>query len=329
MSKRRKILIKSGFSGILLCLLISQMEAGEFVRVLLSTKLSFLILALGVQVFTILLSVIRWRIVLGNFAIRVRLTTLSRLNLIGAFFNLFLPSSIGGDFFRAYYLSKRKGRGMSTTLTTIFLERSGGLCALLIVGTLASSWNRVEIQGIDTLHAFLILDALYLLVNALVFYSGIQLLVRRILERFLSRDMEVKLRLVADGLERLRRNYASLCWTLILSLGIQLSSVYIMWIIGLSIGMEAPFTLFLTFIPLINLTIMIPLTINGLGLRESAYYLLFSQVGVPMEVSVTLSLLNTLVAGSAGLPGAVIYSLYKKEESFGEALTSQPLTVRD
>ncbi len=321
MSKGRKILIKSAVSGILLSLLIYQMDGREFLRLISSAKLSLLFPALVLQAFSIVLSIFRWRIILDNFAIQVRFGTLGRLTLIGAFFNLFMPSAIGGDFFRAYYLSKWKGRGMSTTLTTILLERSSGLCALLAIGTLASAWNRMEVQGVDTLYFFLVLDALYVTVSVMVFHPRIHLRVKRFFDRFFWREMEAKLQLVADGLESLRKNVLSLLWTLALSLVIQFFSVVIIWIVGLSIGVQAPFPVFLMFIPLVNLTIMIPFTINGLGLRESAYYLLFAQIGVPVEMSVTLSLLNALLIGSAGIPGAVIYSLYKKEESFGEVVT--------
>ena len=74
--------------------------------------------------------------------------------------------------------------------------------------------------------------------------------------------------------------------------------------------------LFLIFIPIVNLATAIPLTINGVGVRESVYYLLFSQVGVPVESAVTLALLNLVVMMMAALPGGIVYSLYKKEQQF-------------
>ena len=64
----------------------------------------------------------------------------------------------------------------------------------------------------------------------------------------------------------------------------------------------------------------LPLTINGVGLRESVYYLLFSQIGVPVEAAVTLGLLNFAVVAMTSLPGGIVYSLYKKEETFKDAI---------
>ncbi len=72
MSKGRKVLIKSAVSGILLSLLIYQMDGREFLRLISSAKLSLLFPALVLQAFSIVLSIFRWRIILDNFAIQVR-----------------------------------------------------------------------------------------------------------------------------------------------------------------------------------------------------------------------------------------------------------------
>ena len=96
--------------------------------------------------------------------------------------------------------------------------------------------------------------------------------------------------LVYGGLRRLLANRSSMIVALLLSLIIQLLAVVIVWIAALAIDIHAPFGVFLIFVPLINLSIMVPLTINGIGLRESLFYLLFSQIGFPVEMAVSLSL---------------------------------------
>ena len=106
---------------------------------------------------------------------------------------------------------------------------------------------------------------------------------------------------------------------LLLTIG-ALSCALIVWIAALSIAVDAPFIVFLIFVPLINLSVMVPLTINGIGLRESLFYLLFSQIGVPVEMAVSLSLVNFLIYVLTAIPGGIIYSLYKKEEHLDEIL---------
>jgi len=122
--------------------------------------------------------------------------------------------------------------------------------------------------------------------------------------------------LVYDGLSRFKTSPLAILTVVALSLAIQLLVVVAMWFAAGSIGINAPFHVFLVFIPIINLSIAIPLTINGVGLRESVYFILFSQIGVPMESAVTLGILNLAIVAMTSLPGGIVYSLYKKEQSF-------------
>ena len=253
-----------------------------------------------------------------NFDIHIDYSPLAKITFIGFFFNLFLPSGIGGDFFRAYYLSKRKDRGMSTTLTTTLLERSGGLCALLVIGTLFAAFEDLRVEGVPLLYVFLVLITLYLLGNLMLFHAWIHRKISSLLKKRNLEQIEAKMELVYSGLNALRGNRRSIVLALLLSLLIQLLTVVMVWIAALAIDIDAPFRVFMIFVPLINLSIMVPLTINGIGLRESLFYLLFSQIGLPVETAVSLSLVTFCIYLLTAIPGLIIYSLYKKEEHLDE-----------
>lgn len=327
MTAGRRTLLKALFTTALLGYLAYRMDLREFARELASVRPGLLIVAVAVQFGAILMAVARWRTILGNFNIHSGLGPLTRITFIGHFFSLFLPSGIGGDFFRAYYLSRREGRGMSTTLTTTFLERSGGLCSLLVIGALFATVHEVHFHGVPLLYLFLLVALGYVAANLALFNTWIHRRITEILKRWDLENVEVKISLVSEGLQTLRRNPVAIGVVLLLSLVIQLLSVFIMWIAALSIGINTSFYYFLVFIPIVNLTIMIPLTINGFGLREGVYALLFAQIGVPTETAVTLSLLNFAIAGTAALPGAVLYSFYKKDERFA-GLPNAEVTTR-
>lgn len=320
MSKNWKIALKALVTVGLLVFLVYRMDLRKFAGILTSADLSLLLIATAVQIVEWFLATSRWRVILENFSIRIDYLPLTKIVFIGSFFNLFLPSSIGGDVVRAYYLSKRQNRSLSTTLMTAALERSAGLCALLIIGTVSAAVHRIEIQGVWLLYVFLLLDLAYLAANVALFHPGMHTRLTRLLKRTHLGDIEAKLELVYEGLTALRKNGSAVVAALLISLVIQFFSVVIVWICARAIHIDAPFYVFLIFIPLINLTIMVPLTINGIGLRESAYYLLFSQIGFPVETAVTLSLLNFFIMVLSSMPGAVVYSLYKKDERFEEIL---------
>ncbi|RPI22270.1 MAG: UPF0104 family protein, partial [Acidobacteria bacterium] len=309
MRKGTTLALKVGVTLLLLGILALEIDFKKFLSVIASADLTLVLLATALQMVIILLAVLRWQVILENFQMAVGFSPLTKITFIGQFFNLFLPSAIGGDVFRAYYLSKSHHRGMSTTLTTTILERSAGLFALLFMGCLFAVLHRIVVQGVSLLYLFIGLIVAYLGANIALFHSWIHKRLTRLLVRFQLSNVEAKLELVYEGLTTLRKNKKALLNCLLLSGAIQFLSVVIMWMAALAINIRAPFYIFLIFIPIVNLTIMIPLTINGFGLRESVYYLLFSEIGVSPEASVTLSLLNFLVVTLASLPGGIAYSL--------------------
>lgn len=327
MRKGAKLAIKLGVTLLLLGILALEMDLKKFLAVISSVDPMLVLLATVLQMFIILLAVFRWQVILQNFQMTTGFSPLTKIMFIGQFFNLFLPSGIGGDVFRAYYLSKSHHRGMSTTLTTTLVERSAGLFALLFMGCFFAALHRVVVQGISLLYLFIGLIIAYLAANVALFHSWIHRRLTSLLMRFGLRDVEGKLELVSEGLTTLRKNKKAIANCLLLSGVIQFLSVVVMWLAALAIGIRAPFFIFLIFIPIVNLTIMIPLTINGFGLRESVYYLLFNQIGVAPEVAVTLSFLNFLIVTLSSLPGGVAYSLYKKEEDFDAVLTKPETTL--
>jgi hypothetical protein len=56
---------------------------------------------------------------------------------------------------------------------------------------------------------------------------------------------------------------------------------------------------------------MIPVSVNGMGVREALYIILFGRLGAPTEMAVSLALLYLAVTFVASLPGGVVYALQR------------------
>lgn len=320
MSYRVKVLLKVIVTIGLVLFLAYQMDLRKFVAILSSASPMLILLATLVHIASVFLLVVRWQAILRKFDIVIEVLPLTKITFIGYFFNLFLPSGIGGDFFRAYYLSKREKRGMSTTLTTTVLERSAGMFALLVIGTVFALVGGIAFQKVPLVFVFMLIMAVYLLGNFVLFNSWLHRQITAFLRKRELKQWEEKMELVYKGLNTLRRDRRTVSVAIVLSLGIQFLASVTVWVAAIAIGIDAPFVIFLTFVPLINLSIMIPLTINGIGLRESLFYLLFAEIGLSVETSVTLSLVTFIVYVLTAVPGAIIYSMYKKEEQLGAML---------
>ena len=114
--------------------------------------------------------------------------------------------------------------------------------------------------------------------------------------------------MLVRALKGLRSNPKSILVTVVLSVVIQFVVIVMTWVAALALDLDAPFLSFVIFIPVINLTtMMFPLTINGLGVRESIYYLLFSEIGIPVEQAVVLSLLSFSIMNVPSLVGGIVY----------------------
>ena len=310
------MLLKGSVTVGLLGFLVYRMDLSRFWDVLSSADWALVVLAGLVYFFTVAPSIIRWRAILEKFDIRTPLGKLSQICMIGYFFNMFLPSAIGGDFFRAFYLAKREDRGMSTTLTSTFVDRISGLSALLVIGCVSVLFYPVRVRGQSLAPVLLLLVGVFVVGIVTLFHPGSHRLMGRLLRKFGLSRLEERFELVYRGLTQLRGSLSTILIMVAASLLVQFAVIVSMWLAALSIGIEAPFHLFLVFIPLVNLSVALPLTINGMGLREAIYYLLFSQVGVPVETAVTLSILNLVVMSMTAIPGGVVYSMYKKDAGF-------------
>jgi uncharacterized membrane protein YbhN (UPF0104 family) len=89
--------------------------------------------------------------------------------------------------------------------------------------------------------------------------------------------------------------------TLALSLVLHLLQVAAQYVLGLGLGLPIPFRLFLLCVPTTNTLASVPLTFNGLGLREGIYVVLFGMAGVGKADAAALGLLWFAITTFAGL----------------------------
>ncbi len=308
-----KTLLKLIFTIVLLVALGYTLDLGKLFSVIVSARPGLLGVAIFLQLSSALVAVLRWKIILAFFTLQIPYLQTLRIVFMGNFFNLFLPSAIGGDVFRAYYLSRSSRVSLSQMLTTTFLDRSAGLFALLLIGLGGSLYSDISVEGVSLARVFAVLTASYLLLNVALFHGWSHRTASRILKRMAFHALDEKLQLIYEGLRSLIRAPGAVFAILTLSLVIQFLAVCVMWFAARSLDFGSSFGVFLIFIPLINLSIMVPVTINGFGLRELLYRRLFTELGIQDETAVALGLLQAIIMMIAALPGGVFYSIYKLE----------------
>ena len=96
---------------------------------------------------------------------------------------------------------------------------------------------------------------------------------------------------------------------MIISFCNQFLSPLIVFVILIAMGINIAFTKLLLIVPIIILTGVLPITINGLGIREGAFVLFFTSIGITPSASFALALLHRISTLIPGIVGGLLYGI--------------------
>jgi hypothetical protein len=249
----------------------------------------------------------KWRILLQPVQLDVPYLKVLGFYFTGMFFNLFLPTIVGGDAVKAVLLARETGAPARATMS-VFMERNVGLCALLVVAIGAAELAPpVELFGLSLRVLTWLLAVAYAAANAVLMSA----LLYRVVDRVIAATPLAHLRHRADSLYQAIVPYRCAPGRLVAGVGLsflfQAIVIAVVFLNARALALDVPAAAVAVFVPLVSLAGMIPVSVNGLGVREALYILLFGRIGVPVETAVSLALLYLAVTILASLPGGVAY----------------------
>ena len=106
------------------------------------------------------------------------------------------------------------------------------------------------------------------------------------------------------ALQVYRRSYRALAQAFLLALGGVLLTSLTQWLISEALGLGIRLFYFMLFNPLIAFVLLIPLSVNGIGLKEVAFVFFLGLVGVPQAAAFSLSLVFHAIIVSPAYPAA-------------------------
>lgn len=287
--------VKIGVSLGLIVWIISKIPMGALKDSLVNAHWPDSLLAFIMVNLCMLVSVLKWRPLLTVLEIKIPLLRLLGYYYAGLFANNFLPSSIGGDALRIYDVAKESGK-TSEAAASVVMERLIASLALGLTAAVAMFFVSHQSSQIVYLTVGGIL-AVCLVLLTVFFYFPFSEDGR--IGRFLSR------------LGQYKKCPGTLAWVLLLSFLFQVSMVFANVYTFTAFGVQLPLYLHFFYIPVIMAVSMLPLSINGLGVREGMYVLFYGYAGVDAATAMLCSLLFFIQITISSLAGGVIILLRK------------------
>src|SRR5438132_10488463 len=119
---------------------------GQVGQVFLHLRLELWLIAVGLYLLAQVASAARWHLFARPLGFQTPLRRCVGLYFVGMFFNLLLPTSIGGDVVRAWYLDGASGRRLPAFLS-VFVDRLSGLLILLGLACVADLLCPIPLPG--------------------------------------------------------------------------------------------------------------------------------------------------------------------------------------
>jgi len=264
---------------------LSQISVGWFLLAVLAT------------IFQIFLGALRWREISAQCSAPLGTGQAFRYNMIGAFFNQTLPSTIGGDAMRLW-LVRQTGAGWRSATYSVLVDRAIGLIALALIVVASLPWSYELIAHERGRLALLSVD-----IAAISAGLGFLLLGRLPwpwLKTFWPLRHIHACSVVANQVLFDRNSGPKV---VVLSLLIHVMAVVIAWCAVRSIAAPASFDQLFMLIPPIMLITMLPISIAGWGVREATMMVAFGYAGLSQTAGTVVSLLfgaSSFVVGAIG-----------------------------
>ncbi len=301
---RVKVVIKVIITLSLLFYLFLKLDINLISELLLSINPWLFILAFTIALSRNIFGGFRWKILLRTKKYHFSVIGLTKYYLISLYFNFFLPTAVGGDVARGYYLSKQ-GVGKKDVIGSIIIERALGIAALVSFSTLSLFFCYNVINSKIKI-IVIILDICCL--TLVFFYEKTDLLLEKILPDSIIRKLQKLFNLI-QNIKDYGKSPTILLYGFFVSIIFQVFSIFSIYLISISLGSSVSFIYFLLLLPIIWLITMIPITINGLGLREGAFIFLFTEIGMAKEMAMAISLLFLLQTIIQGMIGGIFFLL--------------------
>jgi len=290
MKKKLFFIFKIGVTVGLIIWLIDHVDWASVLMKLTEVSVPLLFLYIFFQLSGNIISAKKWQVIARFKGLEISLKEAFFAYMTGAFINNFLPSTIGGDAYRALWLTK-KFDAKAASLSTVIFDRFIGLWTIALLALVSSPilWS----FGRDSLPLLITYSLLtiFFVIDLLITY----IYCKKWFHTFIAHLSFFKVRrFLEEIIFYTKKNiwiHTSLWSALFIFVGLVLSNFTLFHALGSDVAL-LPFA---SAMFLVAIVASIPISINNIGIKEWAYITFFSLIGVNIETAITVALLSRFI----------------------------------
>lgn len=264
---------------------------------------------------------IRWWLLLRTQSISISIPAAVRLLLLGLFYNNFMPSSVGGDILRAWYVTHHTDKKFEAAIS-VFFDRVVGLASTMVIAVffyalfLSGRGIQFKLPDISRIGRLIADNCVIIMAVLATFAVALALALASARGRMAFRRAwsQVAVKFLAlfkrgkSAFVLYCTNPLTLVAVFTLTVVMQMSVITGFWLIGRDLGIQASVKYYYVFFTLTWVLGTVPISIGGAVIVEGLLVFFFVQfAGVPGPLAATLALCQRMVWIIASLPGGVIH----------------------
>lgn len=279
------------------------------------------VLTLIIFTFSHIIVSFRWWLLLRTQSIFISFWAAVRLYFLGWFYNNFMPSSVGGDLIRAWYVTRHTEKKFKAVLS-VFVDRAIGLASTLVITVffytvfVAGKGNKIEFERkkglLSTVTEYRTVIFWFFLGICIVFcvlllHKRGRAILYKLWLLFYKKTQEFFKKLMQAVVIYFSRPLVIL-GAFILTVGMQLMAITSFWILGKNMGIDLSVKYYYVSFTLMWVIGALPISIGGAGVMEVGLVYLFTQLsGIDPESALAIALCQRFIWMITSLPGAVIH----------------------
>ena len=302
--------LKLAVSCTIIIIILSRIDWQTFGKTLQKADVPLLAIAFVLLWVERVWAVFKWRFLLLAQGARISMWALFCIYNIGAFWGLFLPSSLSTDVVRGYYLSKETSN-IELSAASVVVDRMMGLFSLLFLCLVSILFYSSTFEV--SIISYIVLVSIGCVIAAgCAYWEAVPTFLEQKIGFFRQHTVGRKLISMHRAFLSFRRYPVVMVKSFCYSLVLQLIRVVTIYITALAFQIEADLVKFFIVVPLTVIIIMIPISIGGLGVREGSFISLFALVGIGVNESFAISGTNSIMVTLIGLMGGIFYLSFKQ-----------------